>query len=89
LSLILLLKQKDGTYKLSLKDNSNLSGDNNTVKIDNGRIFIVNHFNAGFDVSCFKYENAEENWVFVEGYSAGLAGDGEITKAKETYILGQ
>lgn len=88
-SLILLIKQKDGSYKLSLKDNSNLSGDNNTVKIDNGRIFIINHFNAGSEVSCFKFDNAEENWIFVEQYTAGLAGNGEITKAEEKYILGQ
>lgn len=86
-SLILLIKQKDGSYKLSIRTNSNLEGDNNTVKIDNGRIFIVNHYNAGFDISFFKFDKTGENWILKEKFSSGLDGKGDVTKIEEIITL--
>jgi len=86
-TLILLLKQNDETYKVALENKNIFGGDSNTVKIDNGRIFIFEQYNAGVEISFFKFDKAKENWIFIENFSSGLEGNGEITKAEETVTL--
>ena len=86
-TLILLLKQNDESYKLALKNNNIFGGDSNTVKIDNGRIFIIEQYNAGVEISFFNFDKTKENWVFMETFSSDLAGPGEVTKAKEIRTL--
>lgn len=86
-TLILLLKQNDESYKLALKNNDIFGGDNNTVKIDNGRIFIIENYNAGVDISFFKFDKTKENWILVEKFSSGLDGKGDATKAEEIVTL--
>lgn len=88
-TLILLLKQKDESYTVAVENNDILRGDSNTVKIDNGRIFIFEQYNAGVDISFFEFEKTKEKWILIEKFSSGLAGDGEVTKAEEPTTLGQ
>lgn len=86
-TLLLFIKQKDGSNKFTLINYDILGGDNSTVKIDNGRIFIFEQYNAGVEISFFKFDEATEKWIFIETFSSGLAGNGEITKAEGIVTL--
>lgn len=86
-TLILLLKQNDESYEVALENNNIFGGDSNTVKIDNGRIFIFEQYNAGVEISFFEFDKAKSNWNYIEKFSSGLEGNGEITKSEEIVTL--
>ena len=86
-TLILLLKQNDESYEVALENKNIFGGDSNTVKIDNGRIFIFEQYNAGVEISLFKFDKSKSNWIFIEKFSSSLEGNGEITKSEEEVTL--
>lgn len=86
-SLLLFIKQKNGSDEFRLINYDILDGDSNTVKIDDGRIFIINGYNAGVEIDFFKFDKTIENWIFIEQFSSGLAGGGEVIKAEAIVTL--
>jgi len=88
ITMILLLKQKNGSHKLSFINKDILEMNTDNVKIDRGRIFILKYYNAGMDISFFKYEKTKKKWILIESCSAGVEDfNGKVWKAEENVSI--